>query len=101
MALQSPRNLRRLPPRPKRVENLTGFGAQPRRLDMIGISRFGRHLEVVEQLEVEFGAEGNVTIRGLFVPDVPGPRPAITMAHGYAGIRESLIALINSDGVQP
>src|SRR5271156_5346236 len=44
---------------------------------------------VMEQLDVEFAVEGNVTLRGwLFVPDVPGPRPAITMAHGYAGIRE-------------
>ena len=44
---------------------------------------------MVEQLDVEFGVEGNVTLRAwLFVPDMPGPRPAITMAHGYAGIRE-------------
>src|SRR5262245_48478003 len=44
---------------------------------------------MVEQIDVEFGVDGNVTLRGwLFVPDVPGPRPAITMAHGYAGIRE-------------
>jgi len=43
----------------------------------------------VEQLDVEFSVEGNVTLRGwLFVPDGPAPRPAITMAHGYAGIRE-------------
>jgi uncharacterized protein len=57
---------------------------------------------MVGQLDVEFGAEGNVTLRGwLFVPDVPEPRPTITMAHSYAGIRENLIALINSRGVQP
>jgi cephalosporin-C deacetylase-like acetyl esterase len=44
---------------------------------------------MVHQIDVEFGVEGNVTLRGwLFVPDTPGPRPAITMAHGYAGIRE-------------
>jgi uncharacterized protein len=44
---------------------------------------------MVEQIDVEFEVEGNVTLRGwLFVPDLPGPRPAITMAHGYAGIRE-------------
>jgi hypothetical protein len=43
----------------------------------------------MKQLEVEFPADGNVTLRGwLFVPDEPGPRPAITMAHGYAGLRE-------------
>ncbi len=39
--------------------------------------------------DVEFEVDGNVTLRGwLFLPDRPGPRPAITMAHGYAGIRE-------------
>jgi len=44
---------------------------------------------MVEQIDVEFGVEGNATLRGwLFVPDMPGRRPAITMAHGYAGIRE-------------
>jgi cephalosporin-C deacetylase-like acetyl esterase len=44
---------------------------------------------MVEQLDVEFGVEVNVTLRGwLFVPDMPAPRPAITMAHGFAGIRE-------------
>jgi len=44
---------------------------------------------MVERLDVEFEADGNVTLRGwLFLPDQPGPRPAITMAHGYAGIRE-------------
>ena len=44
---------------------------------------------MVEQFDVEFGVEGNVTLRGwLVVPNGPGPRPAITMAHGFAGIRE-------------
>jgi cephalosporin-C deacetylase-like acetyl esterase len=44
---------------------------------------------MVDQIDVEFGVEGDVTLRGwLFVPDVPGLRPAITMAHGFAGIRE-------------
>jgi uncharacterized protein len=43
---------------------------------------------MLEQLDVEFGVEGNVTLRAwLFVPDAAGPRPAITMAHGFAGIR--------------
>jgi cephalosporin-C deacetylase-like acetyl esterase len=43
----------------------------------------------VDQIDVEFAVEGNVTLRGwLFVPDMARPRPAITMAHGYAGIRE-------------
>jgi dienelactone hydrolase len=44
---------------------------------------------MVERMDVEFAAEGPVTLRGwLFVPDGPGPHPAITMAHGYAGVRE-------------
>ncbi|MEW2500639.1 alpha/beta hydrolase [Amycolatopsis sp. CA-161197] len=39
--------------------------------------------------DVEFAGEDGVTLRGwLFVPDQPGPRPAITMAHGYAGVKE-------------
>ena len=44
---------------------------------------------MVDQQDIEFAVEGDVTLRGwLFLPDQPGPRPAITMAHGYAGIRE-------------
>jgi fermentation-respiration switch protein FrsA (DUF1100 family) len=39
--------------------------------------------------DVEFLAEGAVTLRAwLFVPEGPGPFPAISMAHGYAGSRE-------------
>ena len=39
--------------------------------------------------DVEFAAEGGVTLRGwLFVPDGAGPHPAITMAHGFAGVKE-------------
>jgi dienelactone hydrolase len=39
--------------------------------------------------DVEFDAEGGVKLRGwLFVPDGSGPHPAITMAHGYAGVKE-------------
>ena len=42
-----------------------------------------------ERIDVDFEAEGNVTLRGwLYLPDGPGPHPAITMAHGYAGIKE-------------
>ena len=38
--------------------------------------------------DVEFNAEGGVKLRGwLFVPDGPGPFPAITMAHGFAGVK--------------
>src|SRR5271155_4133009 len=44
---------------------------------------------VVKREDVEFAVEGDVTLRGwLFVPEGPGPRPSITMAHGYAGVRE-------------
>jgi hypothetical protein len=44
---------------------------------------------MVQRLDVEFTAEGGVTLRGwLFTPVEPGSYPAITMAHGYAGVRE-------------
>ena len=44
---------------------------------------------MVQQQDVEFAAEGGVTLRGwLFVPNGPGPHPAITMAHGFAGVKE-------------
>jgi len=43
----------------------------------------------VQRQDVEFAAEGGVTLRGwLFVPDGSGPHPAITMAHGFAGVKE-------------
>ena len=39
--------------------------------------------------DVEFSVEGDVTLRGwLFTPSGPGPFPAITMAHGFAGVKE-------------
>jgi fermentation-respiration switch protein FrsA (DUF1100 family) len=44
---------------------------------------------MVERHDVAFEAEGGVTLRGwLFVPDTPGPHPAVSMAHGYACVRE-------------
>ena len=44
---------------------------------------------MVQQQNVEFAAENDVILRGwLFVPDGPGPHPAITMAHGFAGVKE-------------
>jgi hypothetical protein len=44
---------------------------------------------VTEREDVEFEAEGGVTLRGwLWSPGGPGPHPAITMAHGYAGVKE-------------
>jgi cephalosporin-C deacetylase-like acetyl esterase len=46
-------------------------------------------METAERRNVEFAVEGGVTLRGwLFVPDTKGPAPAITMAHGYAGVKE-------------
>lgn len=42
----------------------------------------------MKQKDVEFAVEGDVTLRGwLFVPEGP-EHPAITMAHGYAGVRD-------------
>jgi cephalosporin-C deacetylase-like acetyl esterase len=40
---------------------------------------------MVQRQDVEFAAEGDVTLRcWVFVPEGPGPHPGITMAHGYA-----------------
>jgi fermentation-respiration switch protein FrsA (DUF1100 family) len=44
---------------------------------------------MTERHDIEFPAEGSVTLRGwLFRPQGPGPHPAITMAHGFAGVKE-------------
>jgi uncharacterized protein len=44
---------------------------------------------MAERQDVEFTVEGDVTLRGwLFVPDGAGPHPGITMAHGFAGVKE-------------
>ncbi|MER5540581.1 alpha/beta hydrolase [Streptomyces mirabilis] len=44
---------------------------------------------MTERIDVEFTADGGVTLRAwLYLPDAEGPRPAITMAHGYGGNRE-------------
>jgi hypothetical protein len=44
---------------------------------------------LVQRQDVEFAADGGVTLRGwLFIPDGPPPHPAITMAHGFAGVKE-------------
>lgn len=44
---------------------------------------------MTERHDIEFPAEGNVTLRGWwFQPSGPGPHPAITMAHGFAGVKE-------------
>jgi uncharacterized protein len=43
----------------------------------------------VQRQDVEFAVDGGVLLRGwLFVPDSPGPHPGITMAHGFAGVKE-------------
>jgi len=43
-----------------------------------------------QRTDVEFEADGGVTLRGwLYVPSGPARRhPAITMAHGYAGVKQ-------------
>ncbi|MEZ0049881.1 fermentation-respiration switch protein FrsA (DUF1100 family) [Mycobacterium sp. MAA66] len=44
---------------------------------------------MTERRDIEFPGEGDVTLRGwLFQPDGAGPHPAITMAHGFAGVKE-------------
>lgn len=44
---------------------------------------------MAQRQDVEFPVEGGVTLRGwLFVPAGPGPHPGITMAHGFAGVKE-------------
>ena len=46
-------------------------------------------MAIAERRNIEFGVEGGVTLHGwLFVPGAKGPAPAITMAHGYAGVKE-------------
>ncbi len=43
--------------------------------------------------DVEFEAEPGLTLRGwIYLPDSPGPHPAITMAHGFAGVKEQRLA---------
>ncbi|MER6850619.1 alpha/beta fold hydrolase [Streptomyces flaveolus] len=43
--------------------------------------------------DVEFEAEAGVTLRGWFYhPEGEGPYPAITMAHGFAGVKEQRLA---------
>ncbi|GAA4629428.1 alpha/beta hydrolase [Actinoallomurus vinaceus] len=44
---------------------------------------------MTRRTDIAFTAEGGVVLRGwLFVPDGPGPHPAVTMAHGFAGVKE-------------
>src|SRR5580700_516275 len=46
-------------------------------------------MAMTERRNVGFAVEGGATLRGwLFVPGAKGPAPAITMAHGYAGVKE-------------
>ncbi len=43
----------------------------------------------MQRQDIEFPADGGVTLGGwLFVPDGAGPHAAITMAHGFAGVKE-------------
>lgn len=44
---------------------------------------------MIDREDVEFTADQGVALRGwLFLPAGAGPHPGITMAHGYAGVRE-------------
>jgi uncharacterized protein len=44
---------------------------------------------LVQRRDVEFQVEGADHLRGwLFLPETSGPHPAISMAHGYAGVKE-------------
>jgi dienelactone hydrolase len=46
-------------------------------------------MAMVSRLDVRIPAEGGVELGGwLFLPEGAGARPAITMAHGYAGTKE-------------
>jgi len=43
----------------------------------------------MQRQNVEFAVEGDVILRGwLFVPAGVGPHPAITIAHGFAGVKD-------------
>jgi uncharacterized protein len=56
---------------------------------MVGVVRDGEENEMTRRRDIEFVAEGGVVLRGwLFEPDGKGPHPAITMAHGFAGVKE-------------
>ena len=44
---------------------------------------------MTQRVDIAFTAEGGVTLRGwLYLPEGPGPHPAITMGHGYASVKE-------------
>jgi fermentation-respiration switch protein FrsA (DUF1100 family) len=44
---------------------------------------------MTDRRDIAFTAEGGITLRGwYFVPEGRGPHPAISMAHGYAGVKE-------------
>lgn len=44
---------------------------------------------MISRVSVEFPADAGVSLSAwLYLPDLPGPLPAITMAHGYGGTRE-------------
>ena len=44
---------------------------------------------MTQRADVEFRGDGGVALRGwLYRPDTVGTRPAITMAHGFAGVKD-------------
>ncbi|WP_255506071.1 alpha/beta hydrolase [Mycolicibacterium sp. 018/SC-01/001] len=49
----------------------------------------GEDTATVRRRDVELSGKDGVTLRGwLYRPAGPGPHPAITMAHGFAGVKE-------------
>jgi hypothetical protein len=55
----------------------------------VDVVRDGDENVMTQRRDIEFLAEGDVVLRGwLFLPDEVGPHPAITMAHGFAGVKE-------------
>jgi fermentation-respiration switch protein FrsA (DUF1100 family) len=46
-------------------------------------------MDMVSKIDVRFPADEGIELGGwIFTPAGPGPHPAITMAHGFAGIKE-------------
>jgi fermentation-respiration switch protein FrsA (DUF1100 family) len=53
------------------------------------LRRTRRERPMTQRVDIAFTAEGGVTLRGwLYLPEGPGLHPAITMAHGYAAVKE-------------
>jgi pimeloyl-ACP methyl ester carboxylesterase len=65
------------------------FGCSGPIVDVVQLVGHPEGAKMVQRHDVEFAGVDDVILRGwLFVPDGPGPHPAITMAHGFAGVKE-------------